>query len=221
MKQAYNTAVLLFARSARSEAEHKSLLGKAGKRNYRIASELLDKARTVCRSSRYDFIEISDGDQIGMDFGTRIVQAIKTVSEKGYRNVIVVGSDCPELSIEDLHSAGERLQSDKCVLGPAFDGGVYLIGLQIAKVDLNELRLVEWNSRMVLTQLRVLLDVPFELATKKDIDHVGSWSGVMHLFSRLIALVKSFLFGGPGVNPQKSQSITVRSDRGRRGPPRG
>lgn len=219
MKQAYNTAVLLFARSARSEAEHKSFIGGAGKRNYRLAAEMLDSARRICRNSRYDFIEISDADQVGMDFGTRLVQAVKTVAEKGYRNVIVVGSDCPQLSVDDLHKAGERLQSDKSVLGPSFDGGAYLIGLQIAKVDMEALRLIEWNTPLVASQLRLVLDKPFELSTKKDVDHVGSWSGLLHLFGRLIAMLKAFLFGGPGVSPQNSQSVKVRSSNDRRGPP--
>ncbi len=67
--------------------------------------------------------------QIGEDLGLRMRQAFQTVLAQGYRRVLLVGTDLPSLP-SSRHGEALRLLADHdVVLGPALDGGYYLIGL--------------------------------------------------------------------------------------------
>lgn len=48
---------------------------------------------------------------------------------------VLIGADCPLLTPADIHAACEALQTRDMVLGPAADGGYYLIGLSAACSD--------------------------------------------------------------------------------------
>jgi len=64
------------------------------------------------------------------DLGTRMAQAFRTAFSAGAERVVTVGIDCPELDVERMQTAFEALNQSPLVLGPALDGGYYLIGLQ-------------------------------------------------------------------------------------------
>jgi uncharacterized protein len=68
--------------------------------------------------------------QGGGDLGERMALSIKTALQAGHDRVIIVGTDCPGLTIDVLQLAFEQLQDCDLVLGPAIDGGYYLIGLR-------------------------------------------------------------------------------------------
>lgn len=67
----------------------------------------------------------SDGD-----LGTRMAVAFQTELEAGAQGVVIIGTDCPDLNTEILTQAFEALKQHDLVLGPAADGGYYLIGLR-------------------------------------------------------------------------------------------
>ncbi|MCE5190170.1 MAG: TIGR04283 family arsenosugar biosynthesis glycosyltransferase [Actinomycetia bacterium] len=64
------------------------------------------------------------------DLGDRIALAFHDAFRRGAERVIVVGSDCPRLSAPIMRDALGRLSATDVVLGPAEDGGYYLIGLR-------------------------------------------------------------------------------------------
>jgi hypothetical protein len=66
------------------------------------------------------------------DLGARISRAFANAFGRGARAVLVVGSDCPRLSGPLMRDALRRLSAVDLVLGPAEDGGYYLIGLSRA-----------------------------------------------------------------------------------------
>jgi len=66
--------------------------------------------------------------QQGGSLGERLQNGFATMFEKGYRQVISLASDSPDLPIEILQTAVTNLQSNNVVIGPALDGGYYLIG---------------------------------------------------------------------------------------------
>ncbi len=68
-------------------------------------------------------------DQLGDDLGRRMEQAFSTLFERGYTHVCLVGTDIPTLPLAIYHQAYELLVAHEVVLGPALDGGYYLIGL--------------------------------------------------------------------------------------------
>lgn len=68
-------------------------------------------------------------DQAGRDLGERMEGAFRTLFERGYRRVVLVGTDVPLLPTSIFAQANGLLGSHDLVLGPALDGGYYLIGL--------------------------------------------------------------------------------------------
>lgn len=67
--------------------------------------------------------------QFGNNIGARMQHAFKKVFDQGYKSVVVIGSDCPELSSQIISSAFSELEKKDVVIGPAIDGGYYLIGM--------------------------------------------------------------------------------------------
>lgn len=84
------------------------------------------------------------------DLGTRLHEAFTAGFQRGSQRVLAIGSDCPELEPSDLDAAWMALLSHDVVLGPARDGGYWLIGLRAATPELFEE--ISWGSDAVLSQ---------------------------------------------------------------------
>jgi rSAM/selenodomain-associated transferase 1 len=70
--------------------------------------------------------------QEGRDLGERMVQAVSAEFEEGGRPVLVVGADAPHLPTASLAEAARALDAGTdVVLGPAEDGGYYLVGVRV------------------------------------------------------------------------------------------
>lgn len=68
--------------------------------------------------------------QRGQDLGERMKNAFIETFAEGYRRVLLMGSDVPDLAGEIIAEALSRLEQEGAVIGPAHDGGYYLIGFQ-------------------------------------------------------------------------------------------
>lgn len=68
--------------------------------------------------------------QVGGTLGERLDHAFAAAFAAGGRRVVAVGSDCPELKATTILAAFRGLAEREVVLGPATDGGYYLIGLR-------------------------------------------------------------------------------------------
>ncbi|MHB1033432.1 MAG: TIGR04283 family arsenosugar biosynthesis glycosyltransferase [Pirellulales bacterium] len=64
------------------------------------------------------------------DLGRRMRVAFQSAFRSGSHRVVLVGTDCPELDGHSVQAAFDRLNEHELVLGPATDGGYYLIGLR-------------------------------------------------------------------------------------------
>lgn len=67
--------------------------------------------------------------QKGADLGIRMQNAFQNGFDKGYENILLIGSDLPNISEEIIETGFEKLQQNDVVFGPAEDGGYYLIGM--------------------------------------------------------------------------------------------
>ena len=67
--------------------------------------------------------------QQGNDLGERMMHAFKSSFEQGYKHVIGIGTDLPDLNAEIISQGFEKLKTDDAVFGPSEDGGYYLIGM--------------------------------------------------------------------------------------------
>lgn len=68
--------------------------------------------------------------QKGNDLGERMKNAFKDGFDKGYKNIILIGSDLPDISETILNNAFNTLKTNDTVFGPAEDGGYYLVGMK-------------------------------------------------------------------------------------------
>jgi uncharacterized protein len=68
--------------------------------------------------------------QRGSDLGKRMKHAFSDVLSVGYQKAVIIGSDCYELTKEIIAEAFLRLDEYDSVVGPAADGGYYLLGLK-------------------------------------------------------------------------------------------
>ena len=92
--------------------------------------------------------------QLGGDLGERMRNAFVAHLESGMEKVVLIGTDCPSLEGIHIVQAFEALEHSDLVLGPARDGGYYLIGMKRRADFLFEG--ITWSSELVLSQTLTL-----------------------------------------------------------------
>lgn len=89
-------------------------------------------------------------DQAGETLGARLLDIFKRLFDAGTSRVAIVGSDSPDLPPEFVADAFAKLRQDssKVVLGPAIDGGYYLIAM--SSLDERPFHNIKWSTPSVL-----------------------------------------------------------------------
>ena len=130
-----------------------------------------DASSEIQRWLRSDWTARAQGEG---DLGARLTRAFASAFANGAERVVIIGSDCPEVKTADIRTAWKELQTHDLVVGPAVDGGYWLIGLRTPQADL--FRDINWSSDQVLAQtlaqarkqalriqvLRILTDIDTE-----------------------------------------------------------
>lgn len=136
-----------------------------------LTVHILQTAQTFTTANATDLIVYFDGSQVQPmqklfgeefcyrlqslgDLGQRMFSALADSLGQGRRRVVLIGSDCPGITGKVLGSAFYRLNGHDLVLGPATDGGYYLIGLTALYQEL--FHDIPWGTDRVLalTQTR-------------------------------------------------------------------
>ncbi|MAP55297.1 TIGR04282 family arsenosugar biosynthesis glycosyltransferase [Altibacter sp.] len=116
--------------------------------------------------------------QHGKDLGSRMENAFQQIFESGYEQAIIIGSDLYDLDLEGITAAFKVLDTKEVVLGPAEDGGYYLLGIK--KIIPQLFRNKAWGTDTVLQD--TLTDLAnndiFLLPEKNDVDR---WEDIAHL----------------------------------------
>lgn len=86
--------------------------------------------------------------QKGADLGVRMENAFKEGFDSGFEKVIIIGSDMFDLNQNDLENAFLQLNNSEVVIGPADDGGYYLLGMKSIEPDI--FRNKKWGTSTVL-----------------------------------------------------------------------
>ncbi|WP_445747638.1 TIGR04282 family arsenosugar biosynthesis glycosyltransferase [Polaribacter sp.] len=68
--------------------------------------------------------------QNGTDLGTKMQHAFLEAFQSGFEKVIIIGSDLYDLTPEIISTAFQQLDKNDVVIGPAIDGGYYLLGMK-------------------------------------------------------------------------------------------
>ena len=163
----------------------------------RIYIELMQHTRDVTRTLTCDklvyfssYIPMSDliwfGDEFqhrlqeGSDLGERMSRAFREVFEEGYDRVIIIGSDCAELNESIVIRAYHELEDSDIVIGPATDGGYYLLGMNEYHPELFENK--TWSTNSVFDEtIQDMIDNGWiwqELPILSDIDTEEDWNRI-------------------------------------------
>lgn len=139
--------LILFVRAPVLGKVKTRLAATIGDKNALMVYELLLKhthrisAGLNCTKYVYYTDEISQYDlwdngnflkaiQKGNDLGDRMLNAFQTAFENGFERVMIIGSDCYQLDTGLIQKGFDILCQDDAVIGPAEDGGYYLLGLR-------------------------------------------------------------------------------------------
>ncbi len=68
-------------------------------------------------------------EQVGDDFGQRMMQVFQDAWDRGAKRALLIGSDCPSIDCQLITEALAALHKNQLVLGPTADGGYYLVGM--------------------------------------------------------------------------------------------
>jgi hypothetical protein len=114
--------------------------------------------------------------QRGVDLGERMSSAFREVFAGGVERAVLIGSDIPQINSKLLEGYFTALRAFPMVIGPAVDGGYYLIGFQRKHFDPSFFRGIEWSTERVLEQTldkARSLELPCHVGTElQDVDTV-------------------------------------------------
>lgn len=116
--------------------------------------------------------------QEGTDLGERMDRAFANGFKQGYTHIVIIGSDIYELAEKDLNMAFRSLEQHEYVIGPALDGGYYLLGMKEPRPELFKDK--SWGTNSVFNDTMNDLenrDVKL-LPVRNDIDVIEDISGL-------------------------------------------
>lgn len=156
----------------------------------KLARHTLTQAKAFCSKHGHQLVvRIAGGDaaeasewlrepqstyhpQCPGNLGDRLIEASQHAFASGADQVLIIGTDCPSIDAAVYSQAAEQLACHDLVVGPATDGGYYLIGLTRDCPSLFEN--IAWSTRHVLAQTetaaRELGLTVGRLATLPDVD---------------------------------------------------
>ena len=184
-----NNALIIFTRNPEL-GKCKTRLAKSvgDEEALKVYKDLLQHTANVAKKvnvNRYAYysVKIRDNDiwttdyfnkkqQFGDNLGQRMQNAFQECFNAGHDKVIIVGSDLLDLSVEIIEQAYKKLEDNDAVIGPALDGGYYLLGLKKPFPDVFNIK--NWGTETVYKQTMEQLNQHqvFVLETLNDIDHV-------------------------------------------------
>lgn len=109
------------------------------------------------------------------DLGVRLTNAFNRAP---LGDVIFVGTDLPDLRRRDIATAVKALRNNSCVIGPAHDGGFWLMGLKKRIGSKSPFHAVRWSSEHTLNDVeRNLSGAKISyLDVRRDIDEASDWA---------------------------------------------
>ena len=124
--------------------------------------------------------------------GQRMENAFRTAFEKGYKKVLIVGSDLYSLKTSHIEKALHQLDKKQVVIGPAQDGGYYLLGLNknLPALFCNK----SWGASTVLKETLndLKLKSIFLIETLNDIDNFEDLKKETKLLKKLNIDAKTY-----------------------------
>ncbi len=116
--------------------------------------------------------------QKGIDLGERMLNAFKDGFEDGYKNIVLIGSDLPDISTSLIENGLSALEENDVVFGPAEDGGYYLIGLSCLIPELFKNK--PWSqSTLLKTTLQELHNLNVSVSTLETLNDIDTYEDLI------------------------------------------
>lgn len=121
-------------------------------RHTQSITEHLPVDKIVFYSNYIEYVDSWDNGyrkakQQGCDLGERMKNAFDNVFREGYAKAVIIGTDCPSLTQDLIHDAFNKLNDFDIVIGPAVDGGYYLLGMK--KLHPGLFANIQWSTDTV------------------------------------------------------------------------
>ncbi len=175
-----NSALIVFVKNPEKGKVKTRIADTLGEEKaFKIYEKLLDHTHEIIQDlpcAKYifysDFVEKDDmwdneeffkEKQNGSDLGSRMSSAFEQIFNKDFKSVIIIGSDCFELRAKHIENAVAALKYNDIVIGPATDGGYYLLGMN--KFDPEIFKIPEWSTPSVASDT-------FEICKSKNLQVV-------------------------------------------------
>lgn len=116
--------------------------------------------------------------QQGKDLGERMLNAFKDGFNTGYKRIVLIGSDLPDINSKHIISGIEALDKNEVVFGPAEDGGYYLIGLNklIPEIFINK----PWSQSNLLNEtLQELQKLQVSVSTLETLNDIDTYEDLI------------------------------------------
>lgn len=114
--------------------------------------------------------------QIGENLGERMKNGFMEAFAMGFKSVVLIGSDIPDLPLEFIEEAFTSLKEKDAVIGPSLDGGYYLIGFKDKTFSSQVFKGIPWSKERVFEQTTKILEreglTVHSLKPLKDIDTI-------------------------------------------------
>ncbi|MEW2920674.1 DUF2064 domain-containing protein [Muricauda sp. ANG21] len=205
-KPLFDTAILVFANSADTDSHIKKIGG-----NTSLFDALNEHSLKIVKASGLPYFHFTEKEQVGETFGERFTHALQSLFDKGFANIIAIGNDSPQLKTQHLLEAHQHLQLGKTVLGPAVDGGFYLLGLHASNFNPESFAGLPWQMTTLFNatrhhfesggctvfSLNRLLDIDSASDIKRLSNHISTLADRwLSLFSKILGETIAFLEAG-------------------------
>ena len=161
---AHNNLIITFTRNPELGKVKTRLAKTIGEASaLAIYIKLLEHTESVLRNidsdkAVYYSVQIRENDlwdsniyqkhqQFGDDLGIRMQNAFKAGFDAGYSKIVIVGSDLHDLQPKHITQAFDALDTNDVTIGPAEDGGYYLLGMKTLYKDVFENK--NWGTETV------------------------------------------------------------------------
>jgi len=214
------TAILYFSLSHKAECKNKQLF-RNQEVNHSFQAHLKSNLNERIKATQLPCFHSNESNQVGLTFGDRLYHALSETFLKGYEKVIVVGSDVPDLSSEDILKAKQLLTTNNVVLGPDKRGGTYLIGIDKETFN-DDFKNLAWQSTHLIQDLEryalALNAALAHLAKRSDLNfrfEVAQLLPYSHLLRSILKrLVKRIFVAQRRVVFPKFQIVSLQELRG-------
>lgn len=201
-----NTAILIFSRTAEQEVLHKQLADNA-QANASLCQALHEQTINTAAKTNLPILDYSKQQQSGNCFAQNITEAIAMGFSKGFEYLIVIGTDCPNLTKNHITTAYTALQQgNDIVAGQDRRGGIYLLGISKYIFGAESFLQFSWQTNKLFCEIKnyaspynfyrlnaVLSDINSKCDVSKSMSLFKcnmAWKAVLLTFSHFVKIIQ-------------------------------